>query len=301
MPVAGIILTVTLLCHAGPGTFILGASAVQGEIRSDQAPLWQQLLADSKALKLPTRFLEEIPPGFVRFEFDDLRTFAAEYHPAEHRMVLDRGLSFNRAGRALRPLRKLTHKELQTLYHELFHAYMDFLTDRSMPSSQEGWASDSLVGFAREQQRCRYERVLITPILQRQAQTEERFLSDEESWEVLNETWAVFVGWAVWTQLELTRSKSAGPADVAIQKWIERLRKANQDMELRGYYEPRDPAERAIAQKRFVAPAYRISPPEVGMLMREVLEAGPDRIDLSVQVLEQSRAEVPFVPCEPPG
>ena len=76
-------------------------------------------------------------------------------------------------------------------------------------------------------------------------------------------------------------------------EWIDRLRKADMEADLRGYYEPQDPSEKAIAQKRFVAPAFRISPPEVRRLMKEVLESSPDRIDRSVQMLEKSRAGMP--------
>ena len=93
----------------------------------------------------------------------------------------------------------MTHKELETLYHELFHAYMDFLEQESAPPE----AHALLMVFAREQQLCRYQQVLITPVLQKRELKEERFLSEAESWEALNETWAVFVGWAVWTQMEL--------------------------------------------------------------------------------------------------
>ena len=168
---------------------------------SDSSRLWATLMAEAKALNLPTRFLEQVPAEFVSFEFEDLHAFAAEYHPAEHRMVLARSLSLNAAGRTLRPLARLTHKELETLYHELFHAYMDFIEQEAglLP------APLSLMAFAREQQRCRYQHVLITPVLQKKTVTEERFLSETESWEALNETWAVFVGWAIWTQLEVER------------------------------------------------------------------------------------------------
>lgn len=276
--------------------------AVQAEVVADAAPIWGKLVADAKVLKLPTKFLERIPAGFVQFEFDDLRTFAAEYHPVEHRMVLNRALSFNRAGGTLRPLRQLTHKDLQTLYHELFHAFMDYLTAGSRQSSAGENHADSLINFAREQQHCRYERILITPIPQRKGQTEERFLSEEESWELLNETWAVFVGWAVWTQLELARTTKQ-PTDIAAgtHNWIERLRKADREGELSGYYEPRDPGEKAIAQKRFAAPAFRISATEVGRLMRDVLQSSPDRIARSVQMLEKDRVEMPSNLCEPSG
>ena len=115
------------------------------------ARLWEQLIADATTLHLPTRFLKAMPADFVRFEFDDLHIYAAEYHPSEHRLVLNRSLSFNAAGRTLRPLTKMTHKEVGPLYHELFHAYMDFLADR-FPDS-------SLLAFARNQQTCRYAEV----------------------------------------------------------------------------------------------------------------------------------------------
>jgi hypothetical protein len=283
-----------------PGNGLFAVPTLSAQIVDDPAPLWGKLISDAKALRLPARFLEQIPAGFVRLEFDDLRTFAAEYHPTEHRMVLNRVLSFNQAGGTLRPLRELTNKDLQTLYHEFFHAYMDYLTAESSQSSGAVSAVDSLIAFARQQQHCRYERVLITPVPQRKDQTEERFLTEEESWEVLNETWAVFVGWAIWTRLELGRPQSNQPMDSAVgtQAWIERLRTADREADLRGYYEPQDSAEKAIVQKRFVAPAFRISAHEVKRLMKDVLESGPDRIARSVQMLKKNRTSVPVISCE---
>ncbi len=271
----------------------------QSQVVANPAVLWRNLLTDAARLNLPVKFLDEIPAGFVHFEFDDLRTFAAEYHPEDHRMILNRALSFNRAGGTLRALHQLTHKDLQTLYHELFHAFMDYLTVESRQSSGEGTPSDPLMRFAREQQHCRYEQVLITPIPQRKSHTEERFLREEESWELLNETWAVFIGWAIWTQLEVVQSKHKQPIDsVAVTRdWIERLRKADKQAELRGYYEPQDAEERAMSQKRFMAPAFRISPPEVKILMRRVLESSSDRIDHSIQMLENTRGETPVHLC----
>ncbi|MEX5219953.1 MAG: hypothetical protein NW701_19190 [Nitrospira sp.] len=276
-------------------------SPAQSQVVVNPALLWRNLLADAAGLKLPVKFLEEIPAGFVQFEFDDLRTFAAEYHPADHRMILNRALSFNRAGGTLRPLRQLTHKDLQTLYHELFHAYMDYLTVESRRLDSGGASSESLMGFARDQQHCRYEHVLITPIPQRKNQTEERFLSEEESWELLNETWAVFVGWAIWTQLEVAHSKQKQPIDspAGTREWIERLRKADNGGDFRGYYEPQDTTEKAISQKRFMAPAFRISPPEVRMLMEKVLGGAADRIDRSVRLLEKGADEMPLRLCAP--
>ena len=225
----------------------------------------------------------------MAFEFEDLHAFAAEYHPAEHRMVLDRSLSLNAAGRTLRPLARLTHKELETLYHELFHAYMDFLEQERVPSA----AHASFMAFAREQQRCRYQQVLITPVLQKKDLKEERFLSEAESWEALNETWAVFVGWAIWTQLEVERKgarelRSSGRS-LNVPAWIARLSQAERDASLRGYYEPEDPSEKAMARKRFLAPDFRLSAPELLLLMKEVLGSPANMTRQADQVLTRGR------------
>ena len=271
----------------------------QGQVVANPAVLWRNLLTDAARLNLPVKFLAEIPAGFVHFEFDDLRTFAAEYHPEDHRMILNRALSFNRAGGTLRALHQLTNKDLQTLYHELFHAFMDYLTVESRQSSGDEIPSDPLRRFDREQLHCRYEQVFITPIPQRKNHTEERFLSEEESWELLNETWAVFIGWAIWTQLEVVQSKQKQSIDsvAGTRDWIERLLKAYNQAELSGYYEPQETEEKMIYQKRFMAPAFRISPPEVKMLMRRVLESSSDRIDHSIQMLEKSGGETPVHLC----
>ena len=255
----------------------------------DSSRLWLTLVSEAKTLNLPTRFLEHIPPQFVTFEFEDLHAFAAEYHPKDHRMVLNRSLSLNAAGGTLRPLGRLTHKELDTLYHELFHAYMDFLDQASSPAE----AGASLMAFAREQQRCRYQQVLITPVLQKKDQKEERFLSETESWEALNETWAVFVGWAVWTQLELENKGSRkGKPSVKffnMSGWLARLEKAEQNSDLRGYYEPEDPSERVMARKRYLAPEFRLSSQELTVLMREVLGSPLELIRQAGQVANRTR------------
>ncbi len=273
------------------GLLVFGqARAGTSSSASDSSRFWGTLVAEAKALHLPTRFLEQIPSQFVAFEFEDLHAFAAEYHPAEHRMVLDRSLSLNAAGRTLRPLARLTHKELETLYHELFHAYMDFLEQERAPSA----AHASFMAFAREQQRCRYQQVLITPVLQKKDLKEERFLSETESWEALNETWAVFVGWAIWTQLEVEKRgarelRSSGRA-LNVPAWTARLSQAEQDASLSGYYEPEDPGEKALARKRFLAPDFRLSAPELLLLMREVLGSSADMIRQADQVLKRARA-----------
>ncbi|HKQ34390.1 MAG TPA: hypothetical protein VJT11_03700, partial [Nitrospiraceae bacterium] len=188
--------------------FLVGGLLLAPNLGMPEEPLrptervWRQLLGEAHALGLPTKFLKVIPPSFVQFEFDDLHSYAAEYHLGEHRLVLNRALSFNGAGATLRPLRRLTHAEIETLYHELFHAYIDYLVTAAEKAPEI--PSDPVLAFARMQQECHYGAVLINPVVQRKGETEERFLTERESWEALNETWAVFVGWVVWNHLELT-------------------------------------------------------------------------------------------------
>ena len=241
--------------------------------------VWTQLLSEAQTLGLPIKFLHAVPPGFVQFEFDDLRTYAAEYHLGAHRMVLNRVLSFNGAGATLRPFDRLTHAEIATLYHELFHAYIDYLATAASA------LPDPILAFARAQQDCHYGAVLITPVVQRKGETEERFLSERESWEALNETWAVFVGWMAWNQLELTRG-----AGLSIQKpgkvqdeWVHRLRAADRGGVFHGYYEPEDPQERGVAQKRYLAAASRLSSQEAVVLMRDVMGFSPGLLARAVK------------------
>jgi hypothetical protein len=247
--------------------------------------MWRQLLGEAQALGLPTKFLKAVPPGFVHFEFDDLHSYAAEYHLGEHRMVLNRALSFNGAGATLRPLGRLTHVEIETLYHELFHAYIDYLMTAAETSPEV--ASDPVLGLARVQQRCHYGSVLITPVVQRKGETEERFLTERESWEALNETWAVFVGWTVWNQLELTRGteRSIQKSGKGQDEWVRRLGSADREGVLRGYYEPEDSGERAVARKRYLAPASRLSEPEATVLMKSVIEFPPSLLARAREVL----------------
>ncbi|MBI3355993.1 MAG: hypothetical protein HY038_04345 [Nitrospirae bacterium] len=235
--------------------------------------MWERLLTEAEKLHLPTTFLRIIPPEFVRFEFDDLRSYAAEYHPGEHRMILDRSLSFNAAGGMLKPLTRMTHKELEVLYHELFHAYMDYLAIPGGQSVEVGVVSKGLMDFARKQQACRYGEVAITPIVQRKDETESRYLSESESWEALNETWAVFVGWAIWNQLEVQKKGGGTILQQPRQadQWIHRFEVAVQRGELRGYYVPEDSDERRVAQKRFLAKRSQLSWQEVVVLVKQVL------------------------------
>lgn len=238
--------------------------------------MWGQLLREAYALGLPTKFLKAVPSSFVRFEFDDLRSYAAEYHPAEHRMVLNRALSFNGAGATLRPLGQLTHAQIETLFHELFHAYIDYLVTAAETSP--GVAPNPVLTIARAQQACHYGAVLITPVAQRKGETEERYLTERESWEALNETWAVFIGWTVWNQLELSggTGRSIQKPGKSQDEWVSRLRTADREGTFRGYYEPEDSAERAVVRKRYLAPASRLSESEATVILKEVIEFSPN-------------------------
>jgi hypothetical protein len=271
------LLAVVLVVSIGP----LQSEIVIAENRSTSYErMWAQLLGEAEKLGLPTKFLRAIPQDFIRFEFDDLQTFAAEYHLGDHRMVLNRSLSFNAAGATLRPLGQMTHKEIETLYHELFHAYMDYLVTaaESVPAESQ---QQPILRFARTQQHCHYGTVLITPIVQRKTETEERFLTDRESWEALNETWAVFIGWVVWNQLDVT--KGSGRAVLKSGKnreeWLRRLNKTDLEGTLHGYYEPEDPTERGVTHKRFLAPASRLSQQEAQILMDAALGFPSDLVN----------------------
>jgi len=237
---------------------------------------WLNLIDQAEALHLPTGFLKEIDPDFVTVTFEDLRTYAAEYHPEDHRMILSLRLSFNKAGGALMDLERMTHHDVSLLYHELFHSYLDYIFNGPGPGKLSPKAN-RVLSFAREQMRCHYRFVRINPIRQRRDMTEIRFLSQEDSWEVLNETWAVFVGWQIWTKLE-QQPNGIGPwTDPLIDAWATLLSEANMSGELLGYYEPDDPEERRVARKRFIAPSNGLTPEGVELLLTVVLEE-PDAV-----------------------
>jgi hypothetical protein len=244
---------------------------------------WVPLLAEAERLHLPTKFLRVLPPDFIQFEFDELRTYAAEYHPGEHRMLLNRTLSLNAAGRVLKPLGRMTHKELEVLYHELFHAYMDYLMVRSVPLGELERSSQALLRVAKEQQVCRYGEVMITPIVQRIDEVESRYLTDAESWEALNETWAVFVGWVVWNQLELLQQtgKSTFLGGQDARQWIPRLKRAFEHGEFRGYYVPEEPSERRLAQKRYLAKSSQLSLEEAIVIMEQAFGFSNDFVKMA--------------------
>ncbi len=248
---------------------------------------WPALVQQAETLGLPTEFLTHIDPSFVNITFEDLRTYAAEYHPEDHRMILNMRLSFNEAGGALADLGRMTHHDLALLYHELLHAYMDYLyADQQLtPLNTE---DKQVLDFANSQMACHYRFVHINPIRQLKGATELRFLSDQDSWEVMNETWAVFVGWMLWTKLELFEGKlsDATWTDALIQQWTDRLEKAIQSGELLGYYEPDDPEERKVARKRFIAPSNGLTPEDVEHLLGHVLQEPDGMVETSKMIFE---------------
>ena len=248
---------------------------------------WPALLQQAESLGLTTEFLTHIDPNFVNITFEDLRTYAAEYHPEDHRMILNMRLSFNEAGGALADLARMTHHDLALLYHELLHAYLDYLyaDEQHTPLTTE---DKQVLDFANSQMACHYRFVRINPIRQLKGATELRFLSDQDAWEVMNETWAVFVGWVHWTKLELFEKNLSDSTwtPALIAQWTDRLEKAVESGELLGYYEPDDPEERMIARKRFIAPSNGLTPQDVDYLLTKVLHEPPELVEASKNVFE---------------
>jgi len=290
---------------------LINRLAVACLIMAAAAPVWAEapppaadltrlplaaLISESEELGLPTKFLRDLPSDFVTVTFEDLHRWAAEYHPEEHHMILNRALSFNQAAGTLRPLTKMTALEVGNLYHELYHAYMDYLEAKPPDQGTDG---ERLLAAARELQKCRYAEVKITPVLQKRTSTEVRYLSEREAWETQHETWGVFVGWAVWTKLELIASR--GKSGLVTEGWLKRLKKADHDAILVGYYEPEDQNERKLAQKRYLAPAYRILPQEIRTIMVLLFGEPVDAADRAVTAVQPSspkNAPVPSV-CKP--
>ncbi len=279
---------------------VLGASrfahSAQGPDRTVNT--WINLIEQAESLALPTGFLKEIATDFVTVTFEDLRTYAAEYHPEDHRMILSLRLSFNKAGGALMDLERMSHHDISLLYHELFHAYLDYLFNGPGPDTLSSQAN-RVLAFAGEQMRCHYRFVRINPIRQRRDMTEIRFLSEEDAWEVLNETWAVFVGWQIWTKLG-QQADGIGPwTEPLIDDWADLLAKANTSGELLGYYEPDDPEERRVARKRFIAPSNGLTSGGAELLLAVVLEEPDAVVNKGGSVLKTTTdATTDALPCD---
>ncbi len=275
------------------GMFLGSGSGVRAAEEQPASPsaikAWPDLVQKAEAHGLPTGFLKEIPPDFVTVVFEDLHTYAAEYHPEDHRMILNLRLSFNKAGGALTALDRMTHHDLSLLYHELLHAYLDYLFHGPGPEKLTKRAN-TLLAFGKEQMQCHFRFLRINPVRQRRDATDLRFLSNQDSWEVLNETWAVFVGWGLWTKLELFPDQASYGkwSDPLIEEWATRLAAANTSGELLGYYEPDDPEERKVARKRFVAPSNGMTPKGAKLLLDIILEEPEDVWVRGEEVVEET-------------
>ena len=278
----------TLAMFFGHGSRVMAAEDTSS--RPSAIDAWPDLVHKAEAHGLPTGFLKEIPPDFVTVVFEDLHTYAAEYHPEDHRMILNLRLSFNKAGGALTALDRMTHHDLSLLYHELLHAYLDYLFNGPGPEKLTTRAN-MLLAFGKEQMQCHYRFLRINPVRQRRDATDLRFLSEQDSWEVLNETWAVFVGWGLWTKLELFPDQASYGKwnEELIDEWAVRLAAANKSGELLGYYEPDDPEERKVARKRFVAPSNGMTPKGAKLLLDIILEEPEDVWARGEEVIEETQ------------
>ena len=98
----------------------------------------------------------------------------------------------------------------------------------------------------------------------------------------MNETWAVFVGWVVWNQLELRqqRGKSTFRGGQDVNQWIPRFKRAFENGEFRGYYVPEEPEERRLAQKRYLAKPSQLSLEEALAIMEQAFGFSSDFVKI---------------------
>jgi len=256
---------------------------------------WARLTTEAAEMGLPSRFLRLLPPEFVKLEFADLRNVAAEYFPEGHRMIFHLGLSEGNQGKRLRPLRQVGNHDLATIYHELFHAYFDYVdfasgTPRMTPQGGRLYAE------AKRFAACRYSLVEVSPvsaqqIAPRRGRFEKRRITERESWDALNETWGVFVGWAIWNKLETTdRLNPATRWDWdTVEEYLDRLEAAYMNRELTGYFEPANQAERRGVPRWYLGPSHTISAQEIGLLLEVILDETPGMAQLAVHWISASQ------------
>ena len=275
-----------LLLHPAP------AAAVRV---SDSQAEWARLTKELAENGLPFRFIKLLPVEFVQLEFTDLKGVAAEYHPAGHRMVFNLALSEGGQGRHFRPVRDISNADLATMYHELFHAYfdyVDFMADSvRMPAQAARFRAEAKRLLA-----CRYTVVNIVAgpaqrAHQRKVPIEPRRLSESEGWDALNETWGVFVGWAIWNKLETT-DRLEGTWDwEAVERFWDRLADAYEDGIITGYFEPADLSSRQVLPRLYLAPTDAISLPEIALLLEVILEESPRMARMAVGRIDANDAE----------
>jgi hypothetical protein len=235
---------------------------------------------------LPTRFLQLVPPEFVKLEFADLTGAAAEYHPEGHRMIFNRVLSEGNGGKGFRPVRDISNQDLATIYHELFHAYFDYI-DFAAGTPHMPSAAARLHADAERLLACRYlvVDVVVGPQQKgahRKPRIEQRRIADSEGWDALNETWGVFIGWTIWNKLEVTNRMAVRWDWEATEKFLNRLEEAYQNGDLAGYFEPADPDARKVIPRWYLASSNAISLPEIALLLEVILEASPAMTQLAV-------------------
>jgi hypothetical protein len=275
--------------------FLLAAVPVWAGPVPDPQGEWARLTKEAAAMGLPFRFLRLLPREFVKLEFADLKNVAAEYHPDGHRMVFHLNLSEGNLGKRLRSLRQIGNHDLATIYHELFHAYFDYVdfasgTPRMTPQGAR------LYGEAKRFAACRYSVVEISPTaVQKSALRKGRFetrrISEREGWDALNETWGVFVGWAIWHKLEATdRLNPATRWDwETVEDYLDRLETAYVNGEMAGYFEPANQVERRGIPRWYLAPSHAISAPEVSLLLEVILDEAPGMARLAAHWVSASQ------------
>ena len=274
---------------------LLSAPTVQAAPVPDLPGEWARLTTETAEMGLPSRFLRLLPLEFVKLEFADLKNVAAEYHPDGHRMVFHLNLSEGNQGKRLRSLRQIGNRDLATIYHELLHAYFDYVefasgTPRMTPQGARLYAE------AKRFVVCRYSVVEISPTATqksapRKGRFEKRRISEREGWDALNETWGVFVGWAMWNKMEATdRFNPATRWDWDIvEDYLDRLETAYVNGELTGYFEPADQAERRGIPRWYLAPSHAISAPEVALLLEVILDETPGMARLAAYWVSASQ------------
>src|SRR5437588_10380141 len=179
-----------------PLLLLLAAVPVWAGPVPDPQGEWARLTREAAEMGLPSWFRRLLPPEFVKLEFADLRNVAAEYFPEGHRMIFHLNLSEWNQGKRLRPLRQVGNHDLATIYHELFHAYFDYV-DFAAGTPKMDPRGARLHAEAKRLLTCRYTmvEVVVGPPQkgrQHKSRVEPRRLTESEGWDALNETWGVF-------------------------------------------------------------------------------------------------------------
>ena len=126
---------------------------------------------------------------------------------------------------------------------------------------------------------------------QRNSRFERRRLSESEGWDALNETWGVFVGWAVWSKLEATNRLRTSWEWEAVEDFWNRLAEAYDERILTGYFEPADPQARHVLPRVYLAPSDAISLPEIVLLLEVILEESPRLAGMAANWIAANDAE----------